>query len=134
MKRDQPSRSQSGSRTTWGSATDESRERYLTPPEVAKILRVTPEKILGWIRRAELRAVNVGNGMRPRYRVSREFLDAFLEAREVQPPSKPARRVRRPPDGGPIDPVLGEQLLKKKQATKVGNTYYRVWEGVTLFY
>jgi excisionase family DNA binding protein len=129
MKRDQPSRSQSGSRTTWGIATDESRERYLTPPEVAKLLRVSQQKVLGWIPRAELRAVNVGNGMRPQYRVSREWLDMFLEAREVHPPSNLARRVRRPSDGRPIDPVLGEQLLKKKQAIEFGGTYYRIWNG-----
>src|SRR5262245_40558605 len=34
---------------------------YLTPPEVAKLLRVSQQKVLGWISRAELRAVNVGN-------------------------------------------------------------------------
>lgn len=111
-------------------------EPYLTPPEIAKLLRVAPDKVLGWIRRAELRAVNVGNGTRPRYRVSREALDAFLQAREVQPP--PPRQVRRrreqPPEGGPLDPVLGEQLLKKKQAVKVGKHYYRVWNGMTLYY
>lgn len=111
-------------------------EPYLTPPEIAKLLRVSPEKVLGWIRGAELRAVNVGNGTRPRYRVSREALDSFLQAREVRPP--PPRRVRRrrqqPPEGGPIDPVLGEQLLKKGKAKKVGNQYYRVWNGMILFF
>jgi hypothetical protein len=35
--------------------------RFLTPPEIAKILRVKVDKVLDWIRRAELRAVNVGN-------------------------------------------------------------------------
>jgi excisionase family DNA binding protein len=111
-------------------------EPYLTPPEIAKLLRVSPEKVLGWIRRAELRAVNVGNGTRPRYRVSREWLDAFLQVREVQPPAP--RQVRRKreqrPEGGPIDPVLGEQLLKKKQAVRVGKHYYRVWNGMTLYF
>jgi len=113
-----------------------SSETYLTPPEIAKLLRVAPDKVLGWIRQAELRAVNVGNGNRPRFRVSPEALDTFLQAREVQPP--PSRLVRRrreqPPKGGPIVPVLGEQLLKKKQAVKVGKQYYRVWNGITLYY
>jgi hypothetical protein len=43
------------------------------------------------------------------------------------------RRKPKRPDGGPIDPVLGEKLLRKAQATKVGNKDYRVWNGVTLF-
>jgi hypothetical protein len=30
----------------------------LTPPEIAKFLRVSPEKVLGWIRRAELAAIS----------------------------------------------------------------------------
>jgi excisionase family DNA binding protein len=112
---------------------------YLTPSEIAKLLRVSNEKVLGWIRRAELKAVNVSNGVAlPRYRVSRESLDDFMKAREVPPPiPRSVRRGRRPdkpPEGGPIDPVLGEQLLKKKQAVKVGNTYYRVWNGMTLYF
>jgi excisionase family DNA binding protein len=109
---------------------------YLTPPEIAKILRVSPEKVLGWIRRGELIAVNLGNGtFRPRYRISREHLDAFLKAREVQAPQKYVRKKRQePPEGGPLDPALGEALLKKKQAVKVGKTYYRVRNGVILYF
>ena len=108
---------------------------YLTPPEVAEILRVSHQKVLGWIHKAELRAVNVGNGVRPRYRVSREDLDSFLKIREVQPPvPRPKRRRQRQPEGGPIDPALGMKLLRKGQATKVGNSYYRVHDGVILFF
>ena len=102
---------------------------FLTPPGVAKLLRVSPDKVHGWIRRGDLKAVNVGNGFRPRYRVSRANLDAFLATREVQPPPERPRRNRQPPDGGPLDPVLGEALLKKKQAVKVGKHYYRVWNA-----
>lgn len=109
-------------------------EAYLTPPEIAKLLRVSQDKILGWIRRAELRAINVSNRSRPRYRVSRESLEAFLNARAVHPPPPPVRRQRQPPEGGLIDPSLGELLLKKKQAVKVGNKYYRVWNGMTLYF
>ncbi len=99
---------------------------YVTTAEIARLLRVSSEKVLGWIRRGELTAVNVGNGSGPRYRVSRDSLDAFLKSREVQPPPKHVRRKPQPPEGGPLDPVLGEKLLKKKQAVKVGKTYYRV--------
>jgi len=109
-------------------------DRFLTPPEIARRLRVSPEKVLGWIRRAELTAINVSNATRPRYRISPESLERFLRSREV--PSPPARRryIRRPPEGGPIDPVLGEKLIKSGKATKVGNRYYRVWNGITLFF
>jgi excisionase family DNA binding protein len=107
---------------------------FLTPPEIAKLLRVTPQKVITWIRRGELEAVNVSDRVRPRYRVSRESLNEFLERRKVRPPPPSPPRRRRPPEGGPIDPVLGEQLLKKERAVKLGGKYYRVWEGVILFY
>ena len=109
-------------------------EPYLTPPEIAKLLRVSREKVVGWIRRGELLAVDVGSGTRSRYRVSRGNLDLFLERRSVRPAAPRVRANRRPPEGGPIDPTLGEKLVKKGQATRVGNKYYRVWEGMTLFY
>ncbi|MBW3595722.1 MAG: helix-turn-helix domain-containing protein [Planctomycetes bacterium] len=104
--------------------TNNANQPFLTPPEVAKLLRVSQTKVLGWIRRAELRAVNVGNGSRPRYRVSRDAFDELLQAREVQPPSLSNGRQRRqsPSEGGPLDPVPGEQLRKKGQAEKVGST------------
>ena len=109
---------------------------YLTPPEIAKLLRVSSEKVLGWIRKAELTAINVGDGSRPRYRIRREDLDSFLRSREVQSPEPRAARGRRkpsPPEGGPIDPALGEELAKKGQARKVGKHYYRIWNGITQF-
>lgn len=114
--------------------TAEASGAYLTPPEIAKLLRVSPEKVLGWIRRGKLKAVNVGDGFRPRYRVSRENLDVFLKSREVQPPPPRQKRKPQPPDGGPLDPALGEALLRKKQAVKIGKEYYRVWNGTILFY
>jgi excisionase family DNA binding protein len=107
---------------------------YVTPPDIAKLLRVSPEKVLGWIRRGELKAVNVGNGFRPRYRVSWDHLDAFLAAREVQPPPERPRRKHQPPEGGPIDPALGEALLKKGQAVKLGKKYCRIWNDTILFF
>ena len=106
---------------------------FSTSREIAKLLRVSPDKVLGWIRRGQLKAVNIGNGFRPQYRISPDALQAFLRAREVQPP--PPRRPRQQePEGGPIDPVLGEKLLKTGQAVKVDRKYYRVWKGMTLFY
>ena len=112
----------------------EASKPFLTSREIAKLLRVSPDKVLGWIHRGKLRAVNVSNRIRPRYRVSQDDLAAFLTAREVQPPPPKSRQKQQAPDGGPLDPALGEKLAKKGQATKVCNKYYRVWNGKTLFY
>jgi excisionase family DNA binding protein len=73
---------------------------YLTPPEVAKRLRVSPERVIAWIRSGRLAAVNVGSGpKRPRYRVAQEAVDALLRSLAVAPhtprPTR-ARRQRRP--------------------------------------
>jgi excisionase family DNA binding protein len=57
----------------------ENERPYLTPPAIARLLRVSPDKVLGWIRRGELRAVDVSDSLRPRYPVSPDDLDAFLE-------------------------------------------------------
>jgi excisionase family DNA binding protein len=107
---------------------------YLTPAEIAKLLRVSQHKVLGWIHRAELQAVNVSNGTRPWYRVSQDALDSFTKSREVQPPTPRYMRRQQTPERGPIDPILGEKLLKKGEAVKHGNQYFRVWDGIILFY
>ncbi|WP_353620968.1 helix-turn-helix domain-containing protein [Stieleria mannarensis] len=109
----------------------------MTPPEVAKLLRASPGTVHGWIRRAELRAVNVGSGTkRARYRVSRESLDEFIRLREVQPTAsrQTRRRDTKPPEGGPIDPVQGKKLAKQGVARESGGKYYRIWNGVTQWY
>jgi excisionase family DNA binding protein len=78
-------------------ATEGVPARVLTPPEVADQLRVSPDKVLTWIRSGELRAVNVVKrvGGRPRYRVSVDDLAAFMERRAVVPEVKVARRRKR---------------------------------------
>jgi excisionase family DNA binding protein len=112
----------------------ENKRPFLTSREVARLLRVSADKVLGWIHRGDLRAVNVSNRVRPQYRVSAADLDAFLKEREVQPPPKRSQRKSQEPEGGPLDPALGEALLKKRQAVKVGKEYYRIWNGMILFY
>lgn len=109
-------------------------ESFLTPSEIAKILKVSPETVIGWIRKAELRAVNVGSGTnRARFRVSRDSLDEFLRLREVQPPTprKRRRRATYTSEGGPIDPVEGKKLAKRGLAKESGGKYYRIVNGVT---
>ena len=55
----------------------------LNPPEVAEMLRVSPETVHGWIRSRQLKAANVAGpgSRRPRWKVKREDLDAFLARR-----------------------------------------------------
>lgn len=109
---------------------------FLKPTEIAKLLRVSPGKVLAWIRQGDLKAVDVGEDKRSGYRVHQEDLSAFLASREVKPPPPHQRRQSRrpsPPEGGPIDPELGEKLLKRGEAVKVGKKYYRVWNGIIQF-
>lgn len=71
--------------------------RMLTPPQVGRQLGVTPEKVIGWIRRGELRAANLATTLkgRPRYRIAPDDLDSFLVRRTVAPPTPRATRRKR---------------------------------------
>jgi excisionase family DNA binding protein len=71
----------------------------MTVPEVAKFLRVSPDKVLSWIRSGRLRGYNVTekeNG-RPKYRVNPEDLETFAKMRV---PFQPVRRDRPPRRNG----------------------------------
>ena len=69
---------------------------YLSPPEIARLLRVDHNKILLWIHRGELRAADVSlNRKRPRYKVAKTDLAAFLARRSTSPEPKPKRRRKR---------------------------------------
>jgi hypothetical protein len=72
-----------------------STKRYWTPPALAERWGVSPEKVIGFITRGELLAVNFAERLdgRPRWRISEEAIEAFLLARTAQP--RPARRKRR---------------------------------------
>ena len=39
-----------------------------------------------------------------------------------------------PPEGGPLDPELGKKLVRDGKAAIVNGTYYRRWNGMTLFF
>lgn len=71
--------------------------KYFTPPEVARQLGVKPSKIIGFITREELRAIDVSErgSKRPRWRVSPDDLKAFLASRSNQKPAAPVARRRR---------------------------------------
>jgi hypothetical protein len=71
----------------------------LTPPQLAKRWSVSPAKVLGWIRRGELAALNLADtpsGKRPRWRVTPEVVQQF-EASRLSPAARPqAVRRKRP--------------------------------------
>ncbi|TWT92457.1 Helix-turn-helix domain protein [Botrimarina colliarenosi] len=71
--------------------------RKLTPPELARLWRVSPQKVLAWISSGELRAINAAtnpNGERPRYLIDADAVTAFERSRAVVEP-KPAPQKRR---------------------------------------
>jgi hypothetical protein len=72
----------------------------LTPPQVAKLWGVSPEKVIGFIRRGELRAVNLASrlGGRPRYRIDPRDMEAFERARTAIPKLSPRKRKAPPPE------------------------------------
>ena len=60
-------------------------DQPMTVPEVARILRVRRNKVLAWIKTSALKAVNITErvGGRPKYRIRRDDLDAFLTLRNT---------------------------------------------------
>ncbi len=77
--------------------------RSYTPPLAAKLLVVNVGKILDWIANGELRASNVGNGSRPRWRIMPDDLQAFLDRRAAKPPTAKSTRRRRKQPAGVIE-------------------------------
>jgi excisionase family DNA binding protein len=80
-------------------ALPEDKADVLTVAGVARFLGVNRGKVLGWIRSGELNAVNLSRGQRPRYRVSRHDLDAFMKRRTKTPPEPRKQRKRKLPAG-----------------------------------
>lgn len=66
----------------------------LTPPKVARRYGVSPEKVIGWIRRGELHAMNAATRLdgRPRYLIDIRDLEAFELRRSATPVPKSKRR------------------------------------------
>jgi excisionase family DNA binding protein len=58
-------------------ATSSSRPRFLTPAEVAELLRVSAMTVYRLIKSGELRAARIGKS----YRISEDDVDAYLQAR-----------------------------------------------------
>ncbi|MEX2171394.1 MAG: helix-turn-helix domain-containing protein [Pirellulales bacterium] len=68
----------------------------LNPPQIAKQLRVSPAKVIEWIKSGQLKASNIATGTRPRFVVQRSELDRFLQVRQpdLAAPSAKRRQAR----------------------------------------
>jgi len=69
----------------------------LTPPEVAKRMRVSPDKVRQWIANGELPATNVASAeaSRARWIIARADLEQFQRSRRPAQPAAPITRRRR---------------------------------------
>ena len=72
------------------------RKRKKTPPEVAAMWGISPDKVTAWIKSGELRAIDAstGRGQRPRYLIDLDDLLDFEARRAVTPAPKPRTRQR----------------------------------------
>jgi len=65
-----------------------------TPPELAKLWRVGIKKVLGWIRRGELCAIDLAEpGGRHTYRIRAADKAAFENGKTASPPASTKRRT-----------------------------------------
>jgi hypothetical protein len=74
--------------------------RGWTPNELARVLRVSPDRVRAWIQAGDLGAINTARRRcgRPRYVVLPHHLAEFARRRAAAPPQPPPRRRRRQPD------------------------------------
>jgi len=76
-------------------------KRYRSPPEYAKQIGVKADKVVAWIKSAQLRAIDVSSNPgigRPRYRIPLDAIIEFEQKRTPKPPTKPQRRRKRDPE------------------------------------
>lgn len=73
-------------------------KRKFTPPEVARLWGISPDKVVSWIHSGVLRAIDASTtrGQRPRYLIDVDDLAAFERARSTTPPPKTTSRRREP--------------------------------------
>lgn len=66
----------------------------LTIPEVARLLRVSRDKVRRWVESGQLNATNVAGAVlkRPRWVILPNQLDAFVNGRSSSPPPKQTRK------------------------------------------
>jgi excisionase family DNA binding protein len=76
------------------------RREWMTPREVANVLRCSPEKIIRLVQSGDLSGVDLKEnrcGRKSRYLISEGSLADFLDRRVVMAAPKTARRKRRKP-------------------------------------
>jgi excisionase family DNA binding protein len=67
----------------------------MTPREVARLLRVGPDRVRAMIVRGDLAALNLGTARRPRFVILPQHLDEFgRRRRAAADPPRAARRRR----------------------------------------
>jgi excisionase family DNA binding protein len=73
--------------------------RGLTPREVARLLRVSSDRVRAWIASGELGALDLARHRcgRPRFVILPHHLAEFERRRAATPPPKPIRRRKRTP-------------------------------------
>ena len=83
----------------------EASERFLSPPQIARMLRTSPDKILLAIREGRLKAINLADSeSRPRWKIAPADLQRWLDSRanvrqgkdKPEPQSKSRNRVAIP--------------------------------------
>jgi excisionase family DNA binding protein len=69
----------------------------MTPRELAKLLRVSADRVRYWIRSGQLHAINVATARcgRPRFIILPPHLTEFERTRRAGPAPKPVRRRKR---------------------------------------
>jgi hypothetical protein len=69
----------------------------MRPREVARLLRVSVTKIIGWIKSGKLRAINTASVQcgKPRYVILPRHLAEFEQRMSAVPPPKQSQRRRR---------------------------------------
>lgn len=82
-------------------ATAIAERQKLTPPQLARLWGVDPNKIIGFIKRGELRAMNAAAnlGGRARYLIDVADIAEFEARRAVVPPAPITRRKKPSNDG-----------------------------------
>ena len=70
--------------------------RGYTPAELARLLRVSPDRIRAWIHSGELKAINTASTRcgKPRYVILPAHLEEFERLHAAAPPPKPVRRKK----------------------------------------
>jgi hypothetical protein len=72
--------------------------RGFTPNELARLLRVSPDRVRAWIKSGKLDAINTARTRsgKPRFVILPRHLEEFERGHRVSPPHKPSPRRRRP--------------------------------------